>query len=70
MDLELLQQIFDALPSGVVVIIKLEDSIVEEEKEGELGKDKIISEGESVMGGGGGSGSVPLDGILQGPLTP
>lgn len=69
MDLELLQQIFDALPSGVVVIIKLEDSIVEEEKEGELGKDRIISEGTSVMGGGG-SGSTSLDGILQGPLTP
>lgn len=68
MDQALLQQILDSLPSGVVVIIKLEDSIVDEN---ELGKDHIISEGDSVMGGGaGGSGTVPLNGILQGPLTP
>lgn len=67
MDQALLQQILDSLPSGVVVIIKLEDTLVDEN---ELGKDHIISEGESVMGGGGGSGTVPLNGILQGPLTP
>lgn len=63
MDQALLQQILDALPSGVVVIIKLEDCTVEEE--GDLGKDKIISEGTSVMGGGGGSSGISPDSILM-----
>lgn len=70
MDQALLQQILDSLPAGVVVIIKLEDitaddSTEDQQQQSELGKDRIIYQGDPSMGGGVDQDAILMDNPTQ-----